>query len=299
MELDGGDILLLIEEDTDDVEDRRYYQTRLDADGSAKETVLIPMTEEMTGIRCEYELLWASAGHGGFLLDGVAGARNIPFCVQLDEGGKPVFARTMEELGGMPVSVYAAQDGYIVAAWNRKSELPLLRWLDEQGNTVSESPADAALAGLGIVRILPCEDGSIIATASSGEAGDHRLLCIDANGGLRWQVQGRLDTGTNASRMGLVKLKRGYATLCRHDLPGDDMVMHRGLVFFGDDGHQVSELRLSPLEEDRNWRGSASLAAVGEWRLAVAVNVLEEDSADWSVSRNSCAVLIADTKRQK
>ena len=299
MELDGGDILLLIEEDTDDVEDRHYYQTRLDADGSAKETVLLPMTEEMTGIRCEYELLWASAGHGGFLLDGVAGARNIPFCVQLDEGGKPVFARTMEELGGMPVSVYAAQDGYIVAAWNRKSELPLLRWLDEEGNTVSESPADAALAGLGIVRILPCEDGSIIATASSGEAGDHRLLCIDANGGLRWQVQGRLDTGTNASRMGLVKLKRGYATLCRHDLPGDDTVMHRGLVLFGDDGHQVSELRLSPLEEDRNWRGSASLAAVGEWGLAVAVNVLEEDSADWSVSRNSCAVLIADTKRQK
>ena len=94
--------------------------------------------------------------------------------------------------------------------------------------------------------------------------------------------------------MGLVKLKRGYATLCRHDLPGDDTVTHRGLVLFDVEGHQVSELRLLPLEEDRNWRGSASLAAVGEERLAVAVNVLEENSADWSVSRNSCAVLLAD-----
>ena len=265
MELYGGDILLLIEEDTDDVEDRRYYQTRLDADGAAKETVLIPMTEEMTGIRCEFELLWASKGHGGFLLKGVAGARNIPFCVQLDERGQPVFARTMEELGGMPVSVHAAQEGYIVAAWNRKSELPLLRWLDGDGNTVRESPADAALAGLGIVRILPCEDGSITATASSGEAGDHRLLCIDTQGALVWQVQGRLDTGTYTSWMGLVKLKQGYVTLCRHDLPGDDTLTHRGLVLFDVEGHQVGELRLSPLEEDRNWRGSASLAAVGEW----------------------------------
>lgn len=296
MELYGGDILLLIEEDTDDVEDRHYYQTRLDADGAAKETVLIPMTEEMTGIRCEFELLWASKGHSGFLLEGVAGARNIPFCVQLDERGKPVFARTMEELGGMPVSVHAAQEGYIVAAWNRKSELPLLRWLDEDGDTVRESPADAALAGLGIVRILPCEDGSITATASSGEAGDHRLLCIDTQGALVWQVQGRLDTGTYTSWMGLVKLKQGYVTLCRHDLPGDDTVTHRGLVLFDVEGHQVGELRLSPLEEDRNWRGSASLAAVGEWGLAVGVNVLEENSADWSVSRNSCAVMLIDMR---
>ena len=296
MELYGGDILLLIEEDTDDVEDRRYYQTRLDADGAAKETVLIPMTEEMTGIRCEFELLWASKGHGGFLLEGVAGARNIPFCVQLDERGQPVFARTMEELGGMPVSVHAAQEGYIVTAWNRKSELPLLRWLDGDGDTVRESPADAALAGLGIVRILPCEDGSITATASSGEAGDHRLLCIDTQGALVWQVQGRLDTGTYTSWMGLVKLKQGYVTLCRHDLPGDDTVTHRGLVLFDVEGHQVGELRLSPLEEDRNWRGSASLAAVGEWGLAVGVNVLEENSADWSVSRNSCAVMLIDMR---
>ena len=296
MELYGGDILLLIEEDTNDVEDRRYYQTRLDADGAAKETVLIPMTEEMTGIRCEFELLWASGGHGGFLLEGVAGARNIPFCVQLDERGQPVFARTMEELGGMPVSVYAAQEGYIVTAWNRKSELPLLRWLDGDGDTVRESPADAALAGLGIMRILPCEDGSITATASSGEAGDHRLLCIDTQGALVWQVQGRLDTGTYTSWMGLVKLKQGYVTLCRHDLPGDDTVTHRGLVLFDVEGHQVGELRLSPLEEDRNWRGSASLAAVGEWGLAVGVNVLEENSADWSVSRNSCAVMLIDMR---
>lgn len=296
MELYSGDILLLIEEDTDDVEDRRYYQTRLDADGAAKETVLIPMTEEMTGIRCEFELLWASGGHGGFLLEGVAGARNIPFCVQLDERGQPVFARTMEELGGMPVSVHAAQEGYIVTAWNRKSELPLLRWLDGDGDTVRESSADAALAGLGIVRILPCEDGSITATASSGEAGDHRLLCIDTQGALVWQVQGRLDTGTYTSWMGLVKLKQGYVTLCRHDLPGDDTVTHRGLVLFDVEGHQVGELRLSPLEEDRNWRGSASLAAVGEWGLAVGVNVLEENSADWSVSRNSCAVMLIDMR---
>ena len=298
MELYGGDILLLIEEDTDDVEDRRYYQTRLDADGAAKETVLIPMTEEMTGIRCEFELLWASKGHGGFLLEGVAGARNIPFCVQLDERGQPVFARTMEELGGMPVSVHAAQEGYIVTAWNRKSELPLLRWLDGDGDTVRESPADAALAGLGIVRILPCEDGSITATASSGEAGDHRLLCIDTQGALVWQVQGRLDTGTYTSWMGLVKLKQGYVTLCRHDLPGDDTVTRRGLVLFDVEGHQVGELRLSPFEEDRNWRGSASLAAVGEWGLAVGVNVLEENSADWSVSRNSCAVMLIDMREE-
>ena len=296
MELYGGDILLLIEEDTDDVEDRRYYQTRLVADGAAKEMVLIPMTEEMTGIRCEFELLWASKGHSGFLLEGVAGARNIPFCVQLDERGQPVFARTMEELGGMPVSVHAAQEGYIVAAWNRKSELPLLRWLDGDGDTVRESSADAALAGLGIMRILPCEDGSITATASSGEAGDHRLLCIDTQGALVWQVQGRLDTGTYTSWMGLVKLKQGYATLCRHDLPGDDTVTHRGLVLFDVEGHQVGELRLSPLEEDRNWRGSASLAAVGEWGLAVGVNVLEENSADWSVSRNSCTVMLIDMR---
>lgn len=296
MELYGGDILLLIEEDTDDVEDRRYYQTRLDTDGAAKETVLLPMTEEMTGIRCEFELLWASKGHGGFLLEGVAGARNIPFCVQLDERGQPVFARTMEELGGMPVSVHAAQEGYIVTAWNRKSELPLLRWLDGDGDTVRESPADAALAGLGIVRILPCEDGSITATASSGEAGDHRLLCIDTQGALVWRVQGRLDTGTYTSWMGLVKLKQGYVPLCRHDLPGDDTVTHRGLVLFDVEGHQVGELRLSPLEEDRNWRGSASLAAVGEWGLAVGVNVLEENSADWSVSRNSCAVMLIDMR---
>ena len=296
MELYGGDILLLIEEDAEDVTRQRYHQTRLDADGTAKETVLIPMTEEMTGIRCEFELLWASGGHGGFLLEGVAGARNIPFCVQLDERGQPVFARTMEELGGMPVSVYAAQEGYIVTAWNRKSELPLLRWLDEDGDTVCESPADAALAGLGIVRILPCEDGSITATASSGEAGDHRLLCIDTQGALVWQVQGRLDTGTYTSWMGLVKLKQCYATLCRHDLPGDDTVTHRGLVLFDVEGYQVGELRLSPLEEDRNWRGSASLAAVGEWGLAVGVNVLEENSAVWSVSRNSCAVMLIDMR---
>ena len=296
MELYGGDILLLIEEDAEDVTRQRYCQIRLDADGTAKETVLIPMTEEMTGIRCEFELLWASKGHGGFLLEGVAGARNIPFCVQLDERGQPVFARTMEELGGMPVSVHAAQEGYIVTAWNRKSELPLLRWLDGDGDTVRESPADAALAGLGIVRILPCEDGSITATASSGEAGDHRLLCIDTQGALVWQVQGRLDTGTYTSWMGLVKLKQGYATLCRHDLPGDDTVTHRGLVLFDVEGHQVGELRLSPLEEDRNWRGSASLAAVGEWGLAVGVNVLEENSADWSVSRNSCTVMLIDMR---
>ena len=159
-----------------------------------------------------------------------------------------------------------------------------------------ESPVDAALAGLGIMRILPCEDGSITATASSGEAGDHRLLCIDTQGALVWQVQGRLDTGTYTSWMGLVKLKQGYATLCRHDLPGDDTVTHRGLVLFDVEGHQVGELRLSPLEEDRNWRGSASLAAVGEWGLAVGVNVLEENSADWSVSRNSCAVMLIDMR---
>ena len=294
MELDGGDLLLLIEDDADDVTQQRYHQVRLGPDGAVKGTMLIPKTEKMTGIRCEYELLWASGGHGGFLMEGVAGARNIPFCVQLDEAGQPVFARTMEELGGMPVSVHAAQDGYIVAAWNRKSGLPLLRWLDGAGNTVRESTADAALAGLGIVRMLPCEDGSIVATASSGEAGDHRLLCIDAQGGLRWQAQGELDTGMNAARMGLVRLKRGYVTLCRHDLPEDDTVTHRGLVLFGDDGHQVSELRLLPLEEDRNWRGSASLAAVGEWGLAVAVNVLEEDRADGSADRNICAVLLVD-----
>lgn len=299
MELYGGDLLLLIEDDAEDVTQQRYHQVRLDADGAVKETVLIPKTEEMTGIRCEFELLWASGGHGGFLLEGVAGARNIPFCVQLDEAGQPVFARTMEELGGMPVGVHAAQEGYIVAAWNRKSGLLLLRWLDGDGNTARESPVDAVLAGLGIMRILPCEDGSIVATASSGKAGDHRLLCIDAQGGLRWQVQGELDTGTNAARMGLVKLRRGYVTLCRHDLPEDDTVTHRGLVLFDMEKRQVSELRLPPLEEDRNWRGSADLAAIGEGGLAIAVNVLEENSADWSVSRNSCAVLIADTRRQK
>ena len=297
MELDGGDILLLIDDDADDVTQRRYHQTRLAPDGAAKETVLIPMTEEMTGIRCEFELLWASAGHGGFLLDGVAGAQNIPFCVQLDERGRPVFARTMEELSEMPVSIYAAQGGYIVAAWNRKSELPLLRWLDRSGNTVRESPADAALAGVGIVRILPCEDGSIMATASSGEEGDHRLLCLDAQGSLVWQVQGRLDTGTYASRMGLVKLNQGYATLCRHDLPGDDTMTHQGLVLFDIEKRQVSELRLPPLEEDRNWRGSAMLSAVGEEGVAVAVNVLEEYSADRSARCNSCAVLLADLRK--
>ncbi len=294
MELHDGDILLLIEDDADDVTQQRYHQVRLGPDGAEKETALIPKTEEMTGIRCEFELLWASGGHGGFLLEGVAGARNIPFCVQLDEAGQPVFARTLEELGGIPVSVHAAQEGYIVAAWNRKSGLPLLRWLDGKGNTVRESTADAALAGLGIVHMLPCEDGSIVATASSGKAGDHRLLCIDEQGGLRWQVQGELDTGTNAARMGLVKLRRGYVTLCRHDLPQDDTVTHRGLVLFGDDGHQASELRLPPLEEDRNWRGSASLAAVGEWGVAVAVNVLEEDRAAGSADRNTCAVLLVD-----
>lgn len=82
-------------------------------------------------------------------------------------------------------------------------------------------------------------------------------------------------------------------------MPGDDTVSHQGLILFSDDGHQVTELRLPELEEDRDWRGDASIAAVGEGSLAVAVNVLEENSEDWSYSRNSCAVLIADTMRQK
>ena len=135
-----------------------------------------------------------------------------------------------------------------------------------------------------------------MATASSGEAGDHRLLCIDDQGALCWQEQGTLATGAYASWTGLVKLKRGYATLCRHALPGDDTVTHRGLILFDVKEHRVSELRLPPLEEDRNWRGSASLAAVGEWSVAVAVNVLEENSEDWSVSRNSCAVMLIDMR---
>ena len=294
MELEDGDILLLVDDDADDVTLRRYRQTRLGADGSVKETALIPRIEEMTGIRCEYEQLWAAPGHGGFLLCGVAGARNIDFCAQLDGAGRLVFARTMEELDGMPVWVYALKNGYVVAAWNDRSRTPLLRWLDENGKTVRESSGDEALTGVRIISLLPQEDGAFVAATGSSPEGEHRLVCIGAQGDVLWQIVGRLNTGTLASRQGLVRLGQGYAYLSRHDLPGDDTTVHRGLVLFDAEGQKVSELRLPPLEEDREWHGDARLAAVGESTLAVAVNVQEEHSADWTTFRDSCEVMLFD-----
>ena len=294
MELEDGDILLLVDDDADDVTLRRYRQTRLGADGSVKETALIPRIEEMTGIRCEYEQLWAAPGHGGFLLCGVAGARNIDFCAQLDGAGRLVFARTMEELDGMPVRVYALKNGYVVAAWNDRSRTPLLRWLDENGKTVRESSGDEALTGVRIISLLPQEDGAFVAATGSSPEGEHRLVCIGAQGDVLWQIVGRLNTGTLASRQGLVRLGQGYAYLSRHDLPGDDTTVHRGLVLFDAEGQKVSELRLPPLEEDRGWHGDARLAAVGESTVAVEVNVQEEHSADWSTFRDSCEVMLFD-----
>lgn len=294
MELEDGSVLILTDDDLDDVTKSRFRQTRIGADGTVGETVCIPLTEEMVGIRCEYEQFWGRPGHGGFFIRGVAGGQRTDFCVQLDAQGQPVFAHVFDELQKCPLEGYATSEGYVIVAWNEAANKPLLRWLDKEGNTLREVSQDEAMTGMRITGVLPQADGSITVTSRFTENGERWLAQIGADGTVTRMDKATLNMGRCTNTSDIVRMDGGYAILNDHFVSVEDStIQHAGLVVFGDDG-TIAERRLIPLEEIENQRGRRIIAGIGAGKIAVAVNVLEEYTEDWSYSRNSCRVIIVD-----
>lgn len=288
MQSEAGDILLLIKTDEADVRDTRYIHARIGADGTPGETLMLPLTEEVTGLRTEYETVMGREGHGGLLITRYAGTKNDIFYTQLDAQGSEVFTLDVSELKGYAPRLYATPTGYWLTAWNEQADSPILRTYDMNGQKTAEYAGREDLKGLRVNAVLGMEDGSV--TVTSFYSDESILARIGADGSLA-QLLRYPDGSTPIYASELMEVSGGIAYLSRHVTALE--VQHVGLMLFGEDG-TARELRIAELDSVENWRGEAIPAALDPNTLVIGKNRLEERAEDWSTYRESCRLIIAE-----
>lgn len=288
MQNEAGDILLLIETDEESVLDRRYIHVRIGVDGALGETLTLPLTQEVTGLRTEYEHLFGEPGHDGLLIWRLAGTNNQVFYTQLDAKGSEVFTLDLSELKGYAPRLHATPEGYLLTAWNEQANGPILRMLDRNGQKIAEYADGEDLAGLRITKVLGLEDGSFAVTSHFAEKS--LLARIGADGGLMSLLSESV-ANTPVTTSEILQVGGGLGYLTRHGT--DPQMQHIGFMLFGDDG-TVRELRIEPLEDMERWRGETVCAALDAHTLAIGQNQLEEVEDDGANYRDSAWLIFAE-----
>lgn len=280
MQLENGDILLFVNRrDTQGQEILYddYEQIRLSADGEVLEGIALRTNTEIFGIADDIGSLYAEPGHGGFLVHGAMGPKHIRCYAQLDERGETVFMLTLEELRGMAAYMYAAPQGYLLAAWDESAGTPIYRRYDLSGALVSESANDPALSGIRATDFYFEDDGSFALT--SHFAGSSESLFADAHSFARIDGDNRLiERRTDQPTHGMViKTSRilpvggRYVFASEHWISEHDASQHCGLMIAGEDS-SLAEVYPVGLAEDGPYYDLVDLVPAGENGVAVVLN---------------------------
>lgn len=288
MQSEAGDILLLVETDEEKIVDRRYIHVRIGADGTLGETLTLPLTEEVTGLRTEYEHLFGDPGHGGLLIERLAGTNNDIFYTQLDAQGNAVFTLDLSELKSYAPRMHLTPEGYLVTAWNTQANAPILRLLDMNGEKIAEYAGREDMKGHRISRVLGEEDGGLIALSFTDE--ESMLVRIGEDGSLT-ELCGAPGAKGALTTSDILRVDGGVGYLTRHVT--DLEIHHIGFRLFGDDG-TVRELRIEPLEDVSGQHGDPVCTALNAHTLAIGRNQVEDVIDGGADYRDSAWLIFAE-----
>lgn len=280
MRLDSGDLLLILQRkkptEKNEIEYMFYEQLRIGADGTIKEQKRMKSISEMTGMRGKaHEQMFAVAGHGGMLVRGHLGGKNIPVYAQLDESGEPMFTWQFEELLGYAPYLKVTDEGYVLTAWNEGADASILRFYDKQGQLLHEGEN---VEGIRVNQVKSCGNGELMVTSSFMRDGQWLLARLDGHGKLLEKMTYEDGSGPILNPTDIAQVGGRYVYAANHHLSPTDGTQHTGVIISDAAGTIREYAMLQAEEEDGYFAGFIHLAPIGEDSVLLARTFMEKGS---------------------
>lgn len=285
MQLENGDLLMILKRQKDGEERQSiaymlYDQLRIGADGSVLERRELRGISELTGMgQVRFEQMFAEAGHGGMLVSGYMGGKNIPVYAQLDENGDPLFTWQFEELLGHAPFLKVTDEGYLLTAWNEAANESILRFYDKQGNLLHEGER---VRNIRINRVRSCGNGDLMVTSGFMKDGEWVLARIDDHGRLLEKMTYTDESGPIQMPTQIVRVGERYAYVSSHHLGVNDGTGHTGVIVLDAEGAIREYGMRSETDMEQNI-GYFHLAPVGEGCALLASSVTGEQENERNV----------------
>jgi len=252
-----------------------YEQLHIGADGTIKERNRMKTISEMTGTRGKaYDQMFAYAGHGGMLVSGYMGGKNIPVYAQLDENGNPLFTWQFEELLGYAPYLKVTDEGYVLTAWNEAAGASILRFYDKQGQLLHEGEN---VEGIRVNQVKSCGHGELMVTSSFMRDGQWLLARLDGHGKLLNKMVCEDTSGPILKPTEIAEVGGRYIYVANHHLSHSDGTQHTGFII-SDAAGTIREYAMADDEISGYFAGFIHLAPIGEDSVLLARTIMEKGS---------------------
>lgn len=269
MQLEDGDLLMIVRrqkngEQRQSIDYIRYDQLRIGSGGSILERKELRPISKMAGDRpVRFDQMFVEPGHGGMLVSGYMGGKNIPFYAQLDEQGEPMFTWQFEELLGYAPFLKVTDEGYVLTAWNEAANETILRFYDKQGNLLHEGES---VKDIRINRVRSCGKGELLVTSGFMKDGEWVLARIDDHGKvLEKMVYTDESAGINMPTQ-IARVGSRYVYAADHRMDENAWGSHTAIIMTDGEG-AIKEYSAQGADDFSDRVGYIHLAPVGENRV--------------------------------